>query len=271
MKHNRIVNILFICIIMGLVGLAVAGSLLKTAVKQSSSEEIISTIDIASSVTQTLQAFISATETARPTSTPIPPTATLSPPTSTPFVIPPKNYIADFLGRKQYYSIGCEASAAVDLANYYDLTILQYDFQMALPISDNPDLGFVGDVNSPWGQIPPYGYGVHAAPVAEVLKEYGLDVEGGKGYTLDQIKEKLAQGKPIIVWVIGKMEYSAPVEYVDKQGVTSIVAPYEHVVILTGYNETSVRYVSNGHRADVENSIFLNSWGVLGNMAVMPK
>jgi uncharacterized protein YvpB len=271
MKHNRIVNILFISIIIGVVGLAVFGSLLNPEEKKEPSEEFISTIDIASSVTQTLQAFISATETARPTSTSIPPTATVLPPTSTPFVLPAESYIDGFLGRKQYYSIGCEASAAVDLANYYDLTILQYDFQMALPKSDNPDLGFVGDVNSPWGQVPPYAYGVHAAPVAEVLNKYGLDVEGGKGYTLEQIKQKLAQGKPVIVWVIGKMEYSEPVEYVDKQGVTSIVAPYEHVVILTGYNETSVRYVSNTHWANVENSIFLNSWGVLGNMAVMPR
>jgi len=104
-----------------------------------------------------------------------------------------------------------------------------------------------------------------------VLNSYGVPVQGGKGYTLDQIKQKLAESKPVIVWVIGKMEYSEPVDYTDKQGNKIIVAPYEHVVILTGYNETSLRYVSNTHWADVENSVFLNSWGVLGNMAVMPE
>ncbi|PKN87702.1 MAG: hypothetical protein CVU45_07950, partial [Chloroflexi bacterium HGW-Chloroflexi-7] len=83
-----------------------------------------------------------------------------------------------------------------------------------------------------------------------------------------QIKVQLAQSKPVIVWVIGHMEYSDPVEYVDKQGVTSIVAPYEHVVVLTGYNSDTVRYNNNGRYADVQIETFLNSWAVLGNMAV---
>ncbi|PKN97448.1 MAG: hypothetical protein CVU42_15955 [Chloroflexi bacterium HGW-Chloroflexi-4] len=271
MKQNRIVNILFFCIIGVLLVLAVIGSMRKPIADQDISQELTPTIDVAGSVEQTLQAFQLATEQSRPTETQLVPTNTIPPPTSTPVVIPAEFYITDFLGHKQYYSIGCEASAAVDLAGYYDIPILQYDFQMALPKSDNPDLGFVGDVTSPWGQIPPYAYGVHADPVAQVLNQYGLAVEGGKDYSLEQIKEKLAQSKPVIVWVIGKMVYSEPVVYTNKAGNKSIVAPYEHVVILTGYNETSVRYVSNGNWADVEYSIFLNSWGVLGNMAVMPK
>jgi hypothetical protein len=75
----------------------------------------------------------------------------------------------------------------------------------------------------------------------------------------------------VIVWIVGHMEYSDPVKYTDQNGATTIVAPYEHVAILTGYNETSVRYIDNGHRADVSNETFLKSWGVLGNMAVMHK
>jgi uncharacterized protein YvpB len=183
-------------------------------------------------------------------------------------VLPEEAYLYGFVGHKQYYSIGCEASVAVDLAKYYHVYITEYDFQMALPKSDNPDLGFVGDVNSPWGQIPPAAYGVHAAPVAETLRQFGMPAEGGIDYTLEDIKAQLAQSKPVIVWVIGHMEYSEPVEYIDKQGVVSIVAPYEHVVVLTGYNADTVRYNNNGRYADVQIETFLNSWGVLGNMAV---
>ena len=101
--------------------------------------------------------------------------------------------------------------------DYYDILIYQYNFQHELPLSDNPDLGFVGDANGPWGQVPPYAYGVHAAPVADLLQKYGLDVEGGKGYTLEQMKEKLAAGHPVIVWVIGNMEGGVPAEYTDSQ------------------------------------------------------
>jgi len=190
------------------------------------------------------------------------PTATL-----TPTAIPGSHYL-EIDAHGKYFYLGCEAAAAVDLAGFYDILIYQYNFQHELPLSDNPDLGFVGDANGPWGQVPPYAYGVHATPVAELLQKYGLEVEGGKGYTLEQLKGKLAAGHPVIVWVIGNMIGGVPAEYTDTQGNTTIVAAYEHVVILTGYDEDSVRYVNNGKFYEVPNEVFLNSWGVLGNMAV---
>ena len=228
------------------------------------------TLDVALSVTQTMGAIATATETLSPTNTPLPPTSTPQPPTATPVVLPENFYLYDFNGHRQYYAIGCEASVAVDLAKYYDVYITEYDFQMALPKSDNPDLGFVGDVNAQWGQIPPAAYGVHAGPVAATLTDFGVPSEGGGGYTLEEIKAQLAQSKPVIVWVIGHMEYSEPVDYVDSQGNVSIVAPYEHVVVLTGYDDNvgTVRYNNNGNSADVDYEQFLLSWGVLGNMAV---
>jgi len=220
------------------------------------------------SVTREFESLPAVTKTTPPTHIPIPPTASSIPPASTPFFPPESHYIRDFVGNRQYYALGCESSAAVDLAWYYDVNIYQYDFQINLPISDNPDLGFVGDVNGPWGQIPPYAYGVHAAPVANLLNVYGVEVEGGKGYTLEDIKLAISRSHPVIVWVIGAMVYSEPVPYEDKSGNMTIVAPYEHVVILTGYDIDSVRYLNNGKYADVPTEVFLNSWGVLGNMAV---
>lgn len=268
MKQNRIVNLLFIGIVGVLILLAVIGSIRKPKTASLPQAALVPTVDVALGVSQTMQAISSATATVQPTSTRIPPTATQAPPTATPVVLPEEAYLYGFVGHKQYYSIGCETSVAVDLAKYYHVYITEYDFQMALPKSDNPDLGFVGDVNGPWGQIPPAAYGVHAAPIAETLRQFGVPAEGGKGYTLEDIKAQLAQSKPVIVWVIGHMEYSEPVKYVDKQGITSVVAPYEHVVVLTGYNADTVRYNNNGRYADVQIETFLNSWGVLGNMAV---
>jgi len=187
--------------------------------------------------------------------------------TSTPTPIPGSHYL-EIDAHGKYFYLGCEAAAAVDLAGYYDILLYQYNFQQELPLSDNPDLGFVGDANGPWGQVPPYAYGVHAAPVADLLQQYGIDAVGGKGYTLEQMKEKLAAGHPVIVWVIGNLEGGVPAEYTDSQGNTTIVAAYEHVVILTGYDQDSVRYVNNGRFFEAPNEVFLNSWGVLGNMAV---
>lgn len=182
---------------------------------------------------------------------------------------PKSSYIVDITGHRQAYSLSCEASVAVDWARYFGVDIYEYTFQTSLPHSDNPDYGFVGDVNSLWGQVPPNAYGVYAGPVADLLQQYSLPAQAVKEYTLEEVKAKLADSKPIIVWVIGNMETSTAVKYTDSKGRTTLVAPYEHVVILTGYNQDSIRYMTNGRFYDIPTDVFLNSWGVLGNMAVI--
>ena len=82
-----------------------------------------------------------------------------------PDVLPEEYYIRNIIGHKQFYPLGCEASVAIDLANYFGVSIIESEFQNRLPLSDNPDYGFVGSVEGPWGQVPPYAYGVHAGPV----------------------------------------------------------------------------------------------------------
>lgn len=183
---------------------------------------------------------------------------------------PSSFYIKGVTGHVQVYELSCEASAAVDWANFFGKTIYEFNFQNELPVSDNPDIGYVGDPTTDgWGQIPPYSYGVHADPVAKLLLEYGLPAESRKNYSLDALREKISQSKPVIVWIIGNMEYSVPVEFTDSQGRKTIVAPYEHVVIVTGYDQHTIRYMTNGRYYDVPNEVFLTSWGVLGNMAVI--
>jgi len=187
------------------------------------------------------------------------------------YTYPDSFHIRGLIGHTQAYSLSCEAATAVDWARYFDVDILEYDFQVALPHSDNPDYGFVGDVNSQWGQIPPNAYGVHSGPVADLLVQYGLPAKSVKGYTIDDVRQMLSESKPIIAWVIGRMVWSVPVNYVDSEGRTAVVAPYEHAVILTGYDVSAdtIRFMSNGKFYDVPADTFLTSWGVLGNMAVI--
>jgi len=195
--------------------------------------------------------------------TPVPPTETQNPD------IPDKYYITNITGHAQYLSIGCEASAAVDWAHYFGVSINEKEFQSQLPITDNPDTGFVGDVNGSWGHIPPDDYGVHAEPVAALLRDYGLDAVGEKGLTLDDIKASIAQGKPVIAWVVGNVTYGTPLEYTDSEGNVTTVAAYEHVVIVIGYGSQTIRYMNNGEQFEVTNKLFSASWGTLGNMAVL--
>ncbi len=183
--------------------------------------------------------------------------------------LPESHFIWNILGHRQFFPIGCEASTADDWAKYFGVEVNEFAFQVRLPISDNPDLGFVGDVNGPWGQVPPYAYGVHAGPVAQVLNEYyDLKAVGVKGFTTQELKEQIAAEKPVITWVVANCTWSEPYEYTDKAGNKVITAPYEHVVIVTGYDEDSIRYMNNGKFYDIPTEYFERTWSVLGNMAV---
>jgi len=183
--------------------------------------------------------------------------------------LPESHYIWNILGHRQFFPIGCEASAADDWAKFFGVEVNEFAFQVRLPISDNPDLGFVGDVNGPWGQVPPYAYGVHAGPVAGVLNEhYGINAVALKGFTTQELKDQIAADKPVIAWVVANCTWSEPYEYTDKEGNKVITAPYEHVVIVTGYDERSIRYMNNGKFYDIPTEYFERTWSVLGNMVV---
>ncbi len=183
--------------------------------------------------------------------------------------LPLSHYIYGIAGHKQYFKLGCEAAVTHDWAWFFGYHINEFEFQNKLPLSDNPEEGFVGSVDSKWGQAPPYAYGVHAAPVAQLLHEYGVPAIAVKGMTLMELKQQIAAGRPVIAWVIGNVVGGIPHEYTAKDGKKVIVAAYEHVVIVTGYSETHIRYNNNGKYFDAPTDVFLNSWKVLGNMALI--
>jgi uncharacterized protein YvpB len=208
------------------------------------------------------------TSTATPTSTStLVPTDTMTPQPT----LADEHFISDIRGHPQLFPLGCEAAAAKDWADYFSKDFSEYEFQYHLPISDNPDYGFVGSVNGPWGQVPPYAYGVYAGPVADLLNAYGVPARAYKNYTLEQLKAKIAQDIPVIAWVIGNVVGGVPTWYTDSSGRTVIVAAYEHVVIVTGYSQDRIRYMNEGMFYETPTKVFLNSWGALGNMVVVDK
>lgn len=261
-KNLRYLSILFFSLALLALGLAMVVRSVPTRVEPQTQADVfqeISTVDITRAALVTEVEGIETVATIEPQAT------------AKAYSYPDTYYITGITGHKQTYSLGCEAATAVDWANYFGVSIIEYTFQVSLPHSDNPDYGFVGDVNSEWGQVPPYAYGVHSGPVADLLVQYGLPAVSVRGYTLDEVRQKLSESKPIIAWVIGRMVYSPPVTYIDSAGRSVVVAAYEHVVILTGYDvkADTIRFMSNGIFYDVPTQTFLTSWGVLGNMAVI--
>ena len=267
MSRSTLLKILILltALLVGAIAWSSAGSKPLTILPSSTAAPLVAHSDGQSAIPSSSPTLVTPTSTAQPT--PLEPTLEAS---FTPApTLPVEHFISNIRGHHQYFPLGCEASAAKDWANYFKKDFNEFEFQYKLPLSDNPDYGFVGDVNAPWGQVPPYGYGVYAGPIADLLNVYGIPAKAYKGYTLEQIKGKIAEDKPVIAWVIGRVEGGVPAEYTDKEGRKTIVAAYEHVVIVTGYNENQVRFMSNGKFYDTPNQVFLNSWKVLGNMVVV--
>lgn len=222
----------------------------------------------------------SPTATATITETPLPPTPTDTPiPTDTLAPTPPppeenpfppeEAYITGVVGYAQLYTLDCEARSAVDLAAYFGISIDEIDFLNRLPRSDDPEEGFVGNYWDARGQIPPASYGVHAGPVAALLREYGLNAVDARGLSWDTIRSEIASGRPVMVWVINNTLPGWPVSYTASNGRTTTVAHYQHTVLVTGYNSEYVTILDGDTVYWRTIDQFLNSWSVLGYMAVL--
>jgi len=184
--------------------------------------------------------------------------------------LPATATINGVVGHAQGYSLSCEARSAADLAAFWGVYVSETQILWALPESDNPEQGFVGNPNEAWGNIPPSGYGVYAWPIADVLDGFGLQAEGLNHLSWDDLRRQVSGGNPVIVWIIGQMWTGTPLHYETPDGNTTIVAAFEHTMILTGYSPDTVQVIDaySGQYQTYPLNVFLDSWSVLGNMAV---
>ncbi len=202
------------------------------------------------------------TATLRPTFTPLP-SRTPSP------TLPLSAQIDGVKGQKMQMSLDCEANSAAIFARFFGVKINEIIFFNALPVSDNPHKGFVGDVHGDWGNLPPDSYGIYPGPVAAELQKYGVNAIAVYQFTLDSIKREIVAGEPVIVWVVGHVEHGNPLTYTSSDGFTSTIAPYEHTVIVIGYDQATISILDSDKIYTRSFADFLSSWGVLGNMAII--
>lgn len=200
-------------------------------------------------------------------------TATLLPTDSvTPLPTPDYPFFANIKkieGQKMRISLDCEANSAAILAGFFGVKIDEVQLFISLPVSDNPDKGFVGDVHAEWGNLPPNGYGVYPAPVVKQLAKYGFAARDVYGFSLDDLKQEIAAGRPVIVWVTGRVEPGTPESYVSSDGESHIVARFEHTVLVIGYTPWGVTILDGDTIYARSTEQFLSSWKVLGYMAII--
>ncbi|MFZ5808688.1 MAG: C39 family peptidase [Chloroflexota bacterium] len=185
--------------------------------------------------------------------------------------IPERALIKGIKVHAQSYRLSCEARSASDWAGYWGVKVSETDFLQRLPRSDNPEEGFVGNPNDAWGAVPPASYGVHAQPVAKLLRQIGLPAQARRGMSWREARREIAAGRPVIVWVIGQMWKGTPQVYRTKNGEKVTVANFEHTMILVGYDTKTVQALDaySGQRRVYKLRNFVQSWKVLGNMAVV--
>jgi uncharacterized protein YvpB len=188
----------------------------------------------------------------------------------------PLALILDVPPLKQEHSLSCESSAAAMAAQYHDIPASESDILGALPLHENPHLGFRGNVDGPYGGLEDYG--VYAKPIRQVLEGWGLQAEPFEG-GIEGIRQQIRQGRPVIAWVTYEFRpavgLQAPTQMMlpNAAGATEPVTmvPYEHAILVVGYNREGlwINDPYDGTRTFVSADEFRRSFAYLGDMALV--
>jgi uncharacterized protein YvpB len=207
-----------------------------------------------------------ATVSAQPTSTAVPTPAYSD--AVTVLTKPPLALILDAPVYQQAHSLSCESSAAAMAANYYGVGVNEETIIAALPKHDNPHLGFRGDIDGPYGGTEDYG--VYAEPIRQILAQLGLQVEHLTG-GIEEIKAEIRRGHVVIAWITYNLQVETPQQVTTSDGQIVTLVPYQHVVLVTGYNASGlwVNDPYSGTQAFYLEAEFRRSFGYLGNMALI--
>jgi uncharacterized protein YvpB len=184
--------------------------------------------------------------------------------------LPPTARVEGVVGYPQERNLSCESRSATDVASFWGGSFAEAEFFKRLPKSDNPHLGFVGDVDLAPGSMPPGGYGVYCGPVAATLRSFGLDAQARQGWSLDGLRAELAAGRPVMVWATYDMRLPEVQTWVSSDGERSTVVKWQHTFIATGYDEEGLVLVDayDGATKTFPYDQFIPAWDQLGRMAV---
>src|SRR4051794_15177595 len=167
----------------------------------------------------------------------------------------------------QKRNLSCEYASLVIAMGAYGVSVSEYDFDDLVGSSDNPHLGYRGDISGWWGNTDDYG--VYADALLPALSHFGFWGDDFYGHgDATQLKAYLDQDVPVLVWVglwgdTGFYDYSS-------DGTPYKLAAGQHVVVAYGYDDGGV-YVSDpahGTKRFFDWATFMNYWNVLDGMSL---
>lgn len=167
----------------------------------------------------------------------------------------------------QQRNLSCEYASLVIALGTYETWVSEWTFDELVPTSDNPHLGFRGDINGTWGNT--VDYGVYPEALVRPLAELGFrgEVFYGEG-DAGSLQRYLANGVPVVLW-LGMWGDQSYYEY-SNDGTPYKLNPGYHVVVAYGYDESGV-YVSDpatGSTVSWSWDYFMWMWDAMDGMSL---
>lgn len=166
---------------------------------------------------------------------------------------------------KQSRSLSCEYASVYIATSIFGNPIPEADYISTTAQSANPHDGFRGNIDGTWGITDDYG--IYAEALVPLLEQRGYVGEVSYDPSQERIQSNLDAGRPVIVWIATKGETGF---YADDATGRYKLVPFEHVVVIYGYDESGV-FVSdpgNGSLSHYGWGWFLPAWDVMDGMAL---
>jgi uncharacterized protein YvpB len=165
----------------------------------------------------------------------------------------------------QQRSLSCEYASLVIAFSTFGVSVSEFEFDDLVGWSDNPHLGFRGDINGNWGNTTDYG--VYAEALVRPVTQFGFRGVAfyGQG-DATQLKRYLDNRVPVLVW-LGFWGDRGHIEYAS-DGTPFKLNEGNHVVVAYGYDDSGI-FISDpgsGTTRSIAWGDFMPMWNVLGGM-----
>lgn len=165
-------------------------------------------------------------------------------------------------------AVGSELTAVTVATSYWGSPVSEGALLEALESSDNPHIGFRGDVSGAFGGTEDYG--VYAGPLAEAIAAHGFvgEVFYGDG-DATALTSRIDSGVPVVVWMTYQAS-EATTERVDDGVRPFTLVAGKQAAVVYGYDDLGVLIVdlSTGGYSQVGWDDFMRSWGYFDGMGL---
>jgi uncharacterized protein YvpB len=189
------------------------------------------------------------------------------PASAAPVALPSKAIIARFPSVREVYNLSCEYAASSAITQFYGRRVTQGTFVREVPHAENPHLGFRGAIDAKWGGIT--NYGIYAEPLVPVLERHGYAADVYYA-SPTRHKTEIAGGHPVVVWMTGAARPGARTYKLDSTNTLYYLVPYEHAVVVYGYDSERVYTmdVGDGKFWSYGWAKFMRTWDLFNDMAL---